>query len=174
MKIIRTALKADYADGVGNVTVQYSTKKENNKMLTKYQKFALDHYLCYYPDNMSFNEILNLIVSENELESEQVEIAEYFETTPPEIVRDFIAHMASDLEEKFIAKLEGNKKPLLDGKKYAITFNGQDKITLIIAENRLRIYIDMYDYNKEEDNIIINKAFDIKTLVEFLYKEFTE
>jgi hypothetical protein len=141
-------------------------------MLTKYQKFALDHFLSEYPEDMSFNEILEHII--NESENININIWEPFENEPAENVRDYIAHMASDLEDKFIAKLESNKKPLLDGKKYAITFNGQDKITLIIAENRLRIYIDMYDYNKEEDNIIINKAFDIKTLVEFLYKEFTE
>lgn len=65
--------------------------------MKKSQKFALDHYLSYYPDNIDFDSVLEMIESENEL----VAVWEPFQYTPVNEVTEHICHMAQEIETKF-------------------------------------------------------------------------
>lgn len=64
--------------------------------------FALNHYLSFFPENESFDEVLTLI----ENEDESVGVWEPFENYPVNEVVDFISHMASSVEEKFYPVLD--------------------------------------------------------------------
>lgn len=65
--------------------------------MNQFQSFALQHYLSDYPD-ASFDDILEMV----ENESDRVTVWEPFEHYPTDEVTDFISHMASDLQAKFM------------------------------------------------------------------------
>lgn len=66
-------------------------------MQNQIKNYVLSHYLVEYPDNASFDEVMELI----EQESNQVVIWEPFEGYSARDVIDYIFHMAHELEELF-------------------------------------------------------------------------
>ena len=64
--------------------------------MNKYEKFAVNHYLSFYEEDMTFDDILNAAQSEDELALTKSEA--YSHLTLEEIADD-IYQMAADLEE---------------------------------------------------------------------------
>lgn len=73
-------------------------QNEEPKM-NKYQSYALNHYLSDYPENLSFNEILELLLDENEFDS--ITVADHYELYDESDIADFILEMVRSLERHF-------------------------------------------------------------------------
>jgi hypothetical protein len=69
-------------------------------MLNVYEKFALNQFLSYYPENASFDEIIEMMRDYNE---DVIVWDPFFDAEPEDVILS-IENMVKDLRETFIPK----------------------------------------------------------------------
>ena len=69
-------------------------------MLNVYEKFAVNQFLSYYPENASFDEIIEMMRDYNE---DVIVWDPFFDAEPEDVILS-IENMVKDLKETFIPK----------------------------------------------------------------------
>jgi hypothetical protein len=72
------------------------------KGMNAYERFACAQYLSAFPDDVTFNEVLQMLLDRND----EVLVWEVFEHHKPEFVLDLIVWMVRDLGEQFVPRKE--------------------------------------------------------------------
>lgn len=68
--------------------------------MTKYQRFAINHFLSYYPDEWDYPEILEGVAIEDH---DNITVWHAHENEPTEHVVHYIEQMVKSLEDTFSA-----------------------------------------------------------------------